>query len=548
MSFARPLYLKNNSGGCSVGPTGSEGPTGSIGPQGNAGGVNLYLNKSQISEVDPNYYVVSQTVLISPGTTTTTGSGSGVLASQFLSPPITNIDQVLPGPVNIYLYASSPGPTYDSNVSINGFLYNNGVETPIFDISTNTINTSSTTLYTVQALITSTNPVTKGLTRFGIRLKVYGTSDVTITYQTTNQYSYITTTLPIQGPTGQTGSTGYTGMTGPSYWQAMAPTVIYYNGGNVGIGKTTASYTLDVSGNMRISNGNKGSDGLTILHDPDRSALEIRKYTSDPSACIGGMLIASNNNYNNTTENNDFLIVSSGPSQNTGTMNLTVWANETLNNGLRLTSSTATLTETGSIYLNSPYVGIGQTSAFYSLDVSGNMRTTSTTYLATTSGNVGIGDTTPDYKLDVNGNMRTTSDTYLATTSGKVAIGKTTAADGYALDVLGNVNATSYNSTSDYRIKENVKQLDSKFIVDKLNPVTYLNNNLGKQDIGLIAHELQEIFPELVNGEKDGEQLQSVNYTGLIPILIKELKELKKEMKYVKTELNELKNKIDLNL
>jgi hypothetical protein len=101
----------------------------------------------------------------------------------------------------------------------------------------------------------------------------------------------------------------------------------------------------------------------------------------------------------------------------------------------------------------------------------------------------------------------------------------------YALDVSGSVYATTYSTPSDYRIKENVTQLDDTFVVDKLNPVTYLNKKSGKQDIGLIAHELQEIYPELVNGEKDGEQFQSVNYTGLIPILIKEIKELKERVK-----------------
>jgi hypothetical protein len=112
-----------------------------------------------------------------------------------------------------------------------------------------------------------------------------------------------------------------------------------------------------------------------------------------------------------------------------------------------------------------------------------------------------------------------------------VGIGKYSPSGMYALDVSGNVNATSVNTTSDYRIKENVIQLDSKFIVDNLNPVTYLNNKLGKQDIGLIAHELQEIYPELVNGEKDGEQFQSVNYIGLIPILIKEIQILKERVR-----------------
>ena len=137
-------------------------------------------------------------------------------------------------------------------------------------------------------------------------------------------------------------------------------------------------------------------------------------------------------------------------------------------------------------------------------------------FLSDISGNISIyGD------LDVSGNLDVSGD----------------------IDCSGNVNALSFNTTSDYRIKENVTQLDSKFVVDKLNPVTYLNKKSEKQDIGLIAHELQEIFSELVNGEKDGEQLQSVNYIGLIPILIKEIQELKKEIKSVKIELNELKNK-----
>lgn len=89
---------------------------------------------------------------------------------------------------------------------------------------------------------------------------------------------------------------------------------------------------------------------------------------------------------------------------------------------------------------------------------------------------------------------------------------------------------------SDYIIKENVIQLDKTFIVDKLNPVTYLNNKSNKQDIGLIAHELQEAYPFLVTGDKDGEHFQSINYTGLIPILIKEVQDLKARVKLLEEE------------
>jgi len=94
----------------------------------------------------------------------------------------------------------------------------------------------------------------------------------------------------------------------------------------------------------------------------------------------------------------------------------------------------------------------------------------------------------------------------------------------------GTMNAVAFTPYSDYRIKENVEVLDYKFSTDNLKPVTYTNKISGSQDIGLIAHELQEEYPFLVSGEKDGTDIQSVNYNGLIGILIHEIKQLKKRV------------------
>jgi len=101
----------------------------------------------------------------------------------------------------------------------------------------------------------------------------------------------------------------------------------------------------------------------------------------------------------------------------------------------------------------------------------------------------------------------------------------------YNISANNNISAPSFTSASDYRLKKDVVTLDETFTVDKLRPVTYNNTKLEKQDIGLIAHEVQEIYPFLVTGEKDGENLQTVNYTGLIGILIKEIQELKERVK-----------------
>jgi acid phosphatase class B len=102
----------------------------------------------------------------------------------------------------------------------------------------------------------------------------------------------------------------------------------------------------------------------------------------------------------------------------------------------------------------------------------------------------------------------------------------------------------SAGAPSDYRIKENVRSLDNTFKVDYLNPVTYFNKENKTQDIGLIAHELQEHYPQLVYGEKDSDELQCINYNGLIPVLINEIKNMKNEIKTINEELKNVKEEL----
>jgi hypothetical protein len=112
---------------------------------------------------------------------------------------------------------------------------------------------------------------------------------------------------------------------------------------------------------------------------------------------------------------------------------------------------------------------------------------------------------------------------------------------GYGAEVTGNnmvqlgavgctAQATTFNSTSDYREKDNVMELNETFTVDVLRPVVYDFKPLGKKHIGFIAHEVHEFYPFLVSGEKDGPHSQSLNYNGLIGILTKEIQVLKKKV------------------
>jgi hypothetical protein len=119
--------------------------------------------------------------------------------------------------------------------------------------------------------------------------------------------------------------------------------------------------------------------------------------------------------------------------------------------------------------------------------------------------------------------------------SGVIGMSNSSPNNTYKLDVGGGVNASFYNATSDYRIKENVQELEiTEYNIDKLRPVHYDNKSTGKHDIGFIAHEIQEHYPFLVNGDKDGVHTQSVNYIGLIGVLVKEIQVLKKEIAELK--------------
>jgi hypothetical protein len=55
-----------------------------------------------------------------------------------------------------------------------------------------------------------------------------------------------------------------------------------------------------------------------------------------------------------------------------------------------------------------------------------------------------------------------------------------------------------------------------------------------RNDIGFIAHKVQELYPYLVNGEKDSPEFQTLNYSGLIGILVHEIQELKRTVDELK--------------
>ena len=127
------------------------------------------------------------------------------------------------------------------------------------------------------------------------------------------------------------------------------------------------------------------------------------------------------------------------------------------------------------------------------------------------AGNVGIGKTNPAQKLDVTGNGI----------------------------FSGSVTANSFLYSSDKSLKTNIQPLqDSLSKVQQLQGVSFDWKLTGDKSIGLIAQDVEKVFPELVSG---AEGSKAVAYGNIVAVLVEAIKEQQKQIEELKTQIQELK-------
>ena len=202
-----------------------------------------------------------------------------------------------------------------------------------------------------------------------------------------------------------------------------------------------------------------------------------------------------------------------------------------------------------------------------------------------TDGNVGIGMSDPRAKLDVAGGIRILRDDdfvefgegeglelfydpvarvgiiqvfqrfagYRTLNLAHGRVGIDVMNPGYDLDVGGECHASSFPTSSDSRFKTNVKTVDNALErLTQIRGVTFdwnekyeaLGRSTGHRELGVIAQEVEEIFPELVTTWGD-DNYRAVDYGRLTGVLIEAIKELKTENDEVKRELAELRKLIE---
>jgi len=166
------------------------------------------------------------------------------------------------------------------------------------------------------------------------------------------------------------------------------------------------------------------------------------------------------------------------------------------------------------------------------------------------SGNLFVGKTATG--LSTAGIQSSPSGWIQATVSGDASLftnrlgsdGKTVQLYRETLEV-GNISVTTtgatFNSTSDYRLKESVSPLSGGLArVNALKPSVYKWKSNGSDGEGFLAHELAEVVPAAVNGEKDDVnedgtiKAQSIDMSRIVPILVAAIKELAAEVNALK--------------
>lgn len=122
---------------------------------------------------------------------------------------------------------------------------------------------------------------------------------------------------------------------------------------------------------------------------------------------------------------------------------------------------------------------------------------------------------------------------FVSVTSGTVSAAKVSSTKLYFNPSTGRLNATHFNSLSDANKKENIAPVrDAINTVSLLNGVSFNWKDTGERSLGVIAQEVEAIVPEIVSTDARGEK--SVNYDGIIPLLIESIKTLKQEIEELK--------------
>ena len=301
-------------------------------------------------------------------------------------------------------------------------------------------------------------PVTIGNTTVGLGNTVTSFGNVTLTNTT------------ISGLSG--GSANGVVYINSSNVAVASPAVLAFDGTNLGIGTTSPSYKLDVTGSVRIVSSSglflngSAANGSMIFSPYIGSDYSFQWYGSTTTTAIPLKFINGNTEQIRIDTSGNFLV---------GTMS-------------------ATLGSFGSIF--------GGSAGSYESSIS-----------VAASGNVPL-------RLYNKGTSGTQY--FMEFRNASSAVGS----------ITYNQTVTLFNTTSDQRLKENIKDAaPASALIDSLQVREFdWKTNGSHQRYGFVAQELVTVAPEAVHQPTNPEEMMAVDYSKLVPMLVKEIQSLRQRV------------------
>ena len=394
-----------------------------------------------------------------------------------------------------------------------------------------------------------------GITNPSVKFEVVGNTNIggnlTVTGGSINASSFLLNGIPLVDATTDT-------------WTSGSGSDIYRLPGNVGIGTSVFTEKLTVSGNVSagqfVSVVTTGTAPLTVTSTTQVSNLNASLLAgkSAPTGSIVGTadtqtltnktltspIISSivNGAFTSTVPSVNGTLVSTG---STGTVTSNMIADLNIVNadvavGAGITYGKLSLTGfiTNTDVSNSAGITYGKLSLSNSItnaDIATGAGISVSKLSASTISGIALGSnlatlTFGTYLTGTSYNGSTVVTIATNATSANTA-STIVARDGSGDFTAGTITATDFNSTSDLNLKENIKTVENSLdTIEHLRGVSFDWKETGKGSYGVIAQELAEVLPDLVSyGE-----IKTVNYNGLIGVLIEAVKELKAEVEELK--------------
>jgi len=123
--------------------------------------------------------------------------------------------------------------------------------------------------------------------------------------------------------------------------------------------------------------------------------------------------------------------------------------------------------------------------------------------------------------------------------SAQITFGK----NGAVAGSIVTTTSTTYNTTSDRRLKQDIEPLVATDKLMAMNPVSYSwkADPDGSRSMGFIAQEMQEVMPEAVSTGDDEDAMMSMDYGRITPILVSALQDAHRKIDELAAEIAELK-------